>query len=152
MSTDDLLREAEENVRVTPPSKKASKDGSGGKLKGAIAVVLFLVFAATAINGWNQIRRMNMPPEIPEEVLHQNMGGYLFITVSKLNAFIEREGRIPANEEELLGYDDPTIEYEVYSGGYSVAVVYGDTSFVWRNGDDISQFLTVEALERMGVK
>jgi hypothetical protein len=76
---------------------------------------------------------------------------YLFITVSKLNSYIQIEGTVPETEEEFLGYDDPSIEYEISGNEYSVSVLYADTVLVWHYGEDPSKFLTEDALERMGI-
>lgn len=153
MREEDLLSRAESNIpedRGERVSRKRSS-GTGSRVKPVIASLLCLGFIAAALYAWGEIRRMNTPPEVPEEVLLENMGGYMFITVSKLNAYIEREGRVPAAENDFLGWDDPSVEYLVEADGYSVSIRAQDTFLVWHSGEDVSEFLTEDAVARMGI-
>ncbi len=154
MKNEEMLNRAEDLIEENVPSgggKKNATKSSTSKVKLVIACFLFLVLAGSAWNAWNQIREMNTPPDIPREVLLENMGAYLFMTVSKLDSYIERTGGIPETELEFLGWDDPSIEYSFSGPDYSVTVLSGDTVLVWHSGEDISQFLTEEALQRMGI-
>lgn len=150
MENDELLNRAEENVKE-PAVSRGTRTRRAGRGKAVVVILLLMVLAAVAWNSWNRIKEMNTPPDLPRDVMMENMGGYLFVTVMKLNAWMEREGTVPETEEEFLGWDDPAVEYGTYPGGYSVTVLYSDTALVWHSGDDPSEFLTEGALERMGV-
>lgn len=154
MKNEEMLNRAEDLIEENIPSggdEKNATKSSGSKVKPAIACFLFLVLAGSVWNAWNQIKQMSAPPDIPREVVLENMGAYLFMTVSKLNSHIERTGGIPETELDFLGWDDPSVEYSFTGPDYSVSVHSGDTVLVWHSGEDSSEFLTEEALQRMGI-
>ncbi len=146
----DLLEIAEDNVKEIDYSRKKKKI-AGGRGKHVVIIALSCVLIAVAVNSWIQIQQMNEPPEIPEEELLENMNGYLFMAVSRLNAFRSSAGRLPMDEEELLGWDDPAIEYSRSMDNFIISVVYADTVITFESGDDPSELLSEEALNKMGV-
>jgi len=153
MAGEGLLEKAERELESREQGKRLEKAPrkKPPAFKYWIAAVLLLILAGSAWRAWNEIRRMNTPPDVPEEVLVENMGGYLFITVSKLNSHIEGSGEIPAGEEDFLGWDDPSVEYAVNGSEYSVSVIHTDTTLVWHSGEDPGKYLTEDALRRMGI-
>lgn len=154
MNDNGSLDRAEEELEKKIPSenvRKITDEKRWKKGKLVIAVILFLVLAGSSWNAYNQIKKMNTPPHLSRETLLENMGGYLFVTVSKLNAYIDRTGDVPETELDFLGWDDPSIIYSSQDGSYSVSVQSDDTVLVWNSGEDVSEFLSEEALRRMGV-
>ncbi len=151
MKNSDLLDLAESNVKEKNYSREKKKGITGKKGKLIFSIVLFCVFVAVSAYSWMQIRQMNKPPDISKEELFENMNGYLFITISKLNAFNEVSGRLPVDEDEFLGWDDPAIEYTVSGDIFTLSVIYADTVITFKSGDDPSELLTEETLSRMGV-
>ncbi len=150
MKKNDLLEKAEDNVKERDYSRKTKKNiGNRGKI--IVVVTLSCILIAVAVNSWIQIQQMNEPPEIPEEELLENMNGYLFMAVSRLNAFRSSDGRLPIDEEELLGWDDPAIEYSCSGEYFTISVVYADTVITFESGDDSSELLSEEVLNKMGV-
>ena len=150
MANNDLLEKAEENVKEKDYSGKKKKTaGSRGKL--IVITVLSCVLIGVALNSWRQIEQMNEPPEISREDLLENMNGYLFMTVSKLDAFRNSDGRLPMDEEEFLGWDDPVIEYSCSGEYFSISVMYADTVITFEYGDDSSELLSEDVLKKLGV-
>lgn len=150
MENNDLLKKAEGNVKEKDYSGKKKKS-IGGRGKIIVVAALSCTLIAVAVNSWIQIQQMNEPPEIPEEELLENMNGYLFMAVSRLNAFRSSDGRLPMDEEELLGWDDPAIEYSCSGEYFTISVVYADTVITFESGDDPSELLSEEVLNKMGV-
>jgi len=146
----DLLGIAEDNVKERDYSKKKKKT-SGRRGKLIVVIVLSGVLIAVAVNSWMQIRQMNEPLDIPRDELLEDMNGYLFMAVSRLNAFRSSHGRLPLNEEELLGLNDSAIEYSCSGETFTISVVYADTVITFETGDDPSELLSEEVLNEIGV-
>ncbi len=146
----DLLEMAEDNVKEKDYSRRKRKI-IGGRGKLIVVIVLSGVLLAVAVNSWMQIQQMNEPLDIPGDELLEDMNGYLFIAVSRLNAFRSSHGRLPVNEEELLGLNDSAIEYSCSGENFIISVVYADTVITFESGDDPSELLSEEVLNKMGV-
>lgn len=149
--TDNLIEMAEGNVKKKDFSPQKKHDRGRSKVKLIFASVLFIILVAVAFNSWKQIQRMNALPELSEPELVENMNSYLFVSVSKLLAYRELNGRLPVNEEELLGWDDPAIEYSTSGESFSLSVLYADTVISFESGDDPSELLTEDAIRGMGM-
>lgn len=148
---DNLIEMAESNVKERDPSEQKKRKRGKSRVKLIFAAVLLILLVAVAFNSWKQIQRMNEPPELSEPELIEKMNSYLFVSVSKLLAYSELNGRLPVNEEEFLGWDDPVIEYSASGGSFILSVLYADTVISFESGDDPSELLTEDALRGMGI-
>ena len=147
---DNLIEMAESNVKEKDYSQHKKKHEKS-RVKLIIAAVLFCTLVAVAFNSWKQIQRMNEPPELSKPELIESMNSYLFVSVSKLMSYRELNGKLPRNEEDLLGWDDPVIEYSVSGESFILSVRYADTVISFESGDDPSELLTEEAIRGMGI-
>ncbi len=141
---------AEDNVKEKDYSRRKRKI-IGGRGKLIIIIALSCALITVAVNSWMQIRQMNEPLDIPRDELLEDMNGYLFMAVSRLNAFRSSHGRLPLNEEELLGLNDSAIEYSCSGETFTISVVYADTVITFKTGDDPSELLSEEVLNEIGV-
>ncbi len=149
--SDNLIETAESNVKEKDYSQQKKLKRGKSKVKLIFAAVLFILLVAVVFNSWKQIQRMNEPPELSRPELIEKMNSYLFVSVSKLLSYSELNGRLPVNEEELLGWDDPVIEYSTSGGSFILSVLYADTMISFESGSDPSELLTEDALRGMGI-
>ncbi len=147
----NLIEMAEGNVKEKDSSQQKKLKRGKSKVKLIFAAVLFIVLVAVAFNSWKQIQRMNEPPVLSQPELIENMNSYLFVSVSKLLAYSDLNGRLAVNEEEFLGWDDPVIEYSTSEGSFTLSVIYADTMISFESGNDPSELLTEDALRGMGI-
>jgi hypothetical protein len=75
MENGDMVNRAEENFLDAPEKKMKKPPSETSRPMLVLAIVLFLVLAAVAWNSWKTVKEMNTPPEIPQEVVLENMGG-----------------------------------------------------------------------------
>lgn len=150
MDRNDLIGQAEGSI-VAAGDEKPARKRSSRKGRLVVMLVLLCVLAVVGIDSHNRMRRMYEPPVIPEAVLLEDMGAYLFLAVSRLSSFQQANGALPLTEEEFLGWDDPSIQYSASGNGYTITVTHEDLVVTHRSGEDPSGLLTEDALKRMGV-
>ncbi len=149
--SDNLIEMAESNVKEKDPTEQKRLKKGNSRVKLISAAVLFILLVAVAFNSWKQIQRMYEPPELSEQELIEEMNSYLFVSVSKLLSYEATNARLPLTEEELLGWDDPLIEYSTSGESFILSVLYADTVISFESGDDPSELLTEDALRGMGI-
>jgi hypothetical protein len=150
MEKNDLMEQAEGSIVTSgdagPARKKPSRKG-----RLILMMALLCVLVLVGIDSYNRVRRMYEPPAIPEDVLLEDMGAYLFLAVSRLSSFQETNGRLPETEEEFLGWDDPSIQYSTSGDLYTISVSTEDLVVTHHSGEDPGGLLSEDALRRMGV-